>query len=55
MPPHAAKQTSIVLGTAGVLFILAGTFHLIGMSYALFFGVACFIFAGMVKNSGRTN
>ena len=39
----------MILGTAGVLFIMAMAFKILPANYAIFAGVACFIIAGAVK------
>ncbi|HEV2762001.1 MAG TPA: hypothetical protein VGV38_03320, partial [Pyrinomonadaceae bacterium] len=46
---------AIILSTLGVLFMIAMAFGvLLPRTYALFFGVACFILAGMVgRIAGR--
>lgn len=52
MTPIAARQSGVILGTLGVLFIPAGAFGVMRMSYALCLGIASFIIAGMVKKMG---
>lgn len=40
-----------ILGTAGVLFILAGpAFNLIASTPALFVAIGCFVVAGAIRN-----
>jgi hypothetical protein len=53
MDPVAVKQTCMVLSIAGLLFFLAGASKFINMNYALFFGVASFLFAVWVTNHGK--
>ncbi|HEX8475707.1 MAG TPA: hypothetical protein VF666_16910 [Pyrinomonadaceae bacterium] len=52
MNPKTASTLSIVLGTLGVLFLMAMAFGVFAFKYAIFLGVACFILAGMVKRLG---
>lgn len=44
-----ANLISIVLGTLGVLFMMAMAFHVLPTNLAIFAGIACFIIAGAVK------
>lgn len=48
-----AKLASTILGTLGVLFMLAMAFKILPFNYAIFAGVACFILAGTVRRFGR--
>lgn len=48
-----AQIASTILGTLGVLFMLAMAFKILPFNYAIFAGVACFILAGTVRRLGR--
>lgn len=49
MARQNVSSIAIVLGTAGVLFMIAMAFGVLPFNLALFAGVACLILAGMVK------
>ncbi|HEX5706726.1 MAG TPA: hypothetical protein VFX96_05505 [Pyrinomonadaceae bacterium] len=50
MTRQTANMLAIVLGTLGVLFMIAMAFGVfMSRNYALFAGVACFILAGAVR------
>src|SRR5262249_11020039 len=51
MAEHA-NTVSIILGTLGMLFMMAMAFSLMPSNYAIFAGVACFILAGAVRRIG---
>ena len=53
MTPIAAKQTFIILLTAGVLFFLAGALHTVKMDFALFWSLSSFLIAGRVMLGSR--
>jgi hypothetical protein len=40
---------AIILGTLGVVFMIASGFQIMPWKWAVFLGVACFIFAGMMR------
>ena len=44
-----ANLVVVVLGTLGVLFMMAMAFGILPTNLAIFAGVACFIIAGAVK------
>ena len=44
-----ANIISVILGTLGVLFMMAMAFSIMPTNLAIFAGVACFILAGAVK------
>ncbi|MFL6213227.1 MAG: hypothetical protein ACJ74J_04955 [Blastocatellia bacterium] len=44
-----ANLISIVLGTLGVLFMMAMAFSILPTNLAIFASIACFIIAGAVK------
>ena len=44
-----ANLISVILGTLGVLFMMAMAFSVMPTNLAIFAGVACFIVAGAVK------
>jgi hypothetical protein len=48
-----AKTASTILGTLGILFMIAMAFQILPFNYAIFAGVACFILAGTVRRLGR--
>ena len=54
---NRAQLVAMILGTLGVLFIMAMAFNILPANYAIFAGVACFIVAGVVKRSspGRSD
>lgn len=53
MTNEKAKVAGTVLGTLGILFMLAMAFQILPFKYAIFAGVACFILAGAVRRIGR--
>ena len=44
-----SQVVAMILGTMGILFIMAMAFKILPANYAIFAGVACFIIAGAVK------
>ena len=44
-----SQSVAIVLGTIGILFMMAMAFKILPANFAIFAGVACFIIAGAVK------
>ncbi len=55
MTAIAAKQTFIILFSAGVVFFLAGALHSMQMNFALFWSLSSFLLAGKVILSPRGN
>ena len=43
------QVAAMILGTIGILFMMAMAFKILPANYAIFAGVACFIIAGAVK------
>ena len=50
---NGKNPISMILGTAGVLFMMAMAFGILPTNIALFLGVSCFIVAGLVKRLVR--
>jgi hypothetical protein len=49
LKPEVARIIARILGTAGILLILAGpAFHLLASQPALFAGIACFVVSGTI-------
>lgn len=46
-----ANLVAIVLGTLGILFMMAMAFNILPANLAIFAGIACFIIAGAVKRA----
>jgi len=44
-----SQLVAMILGTIGILFIMAMAFQIMPSNYAIFAGVACFIVAGAVR------
>ena len=54
---NRAQVIAMILGTIGVLFMMAMAFRILPTNFAIFAGVACFIVAGAVKrfSTGRSD
>jgi len=54
---NRAQVVAMILGTIGVLFMMAMAFRILPANLAIFAGVACFIIAGAVKrfSTGRSD
>ena len=54
---NRAQVVAMILGTIGVLFMMAMAFKILPANYAIFAGVACFIVAGAVRrfSPGRSD
>ena len=44
-----SETLAIILGTLGVVFMIASAFQIMPWRWAIFLGVACFMFAAMMR------
>lgn len=40
---------AIILGTLGIIFMMAMAFQILSWNWAIFLGVSCFMLAGMMR------
>jgi hypothetical protein len=52
---NRSETLAIVLGTLGVVFMVASGFQIMPWKWAIFLGVACFIFAAMMRRIAGNN
>ena len=52
---NQSETLAIVMGTLGVLFMIASGFQIMPWKWAIFLGVACFILAGMMRRVAANN
>ena len=52
---NQSETLAIVMGTLGVLFMIASAFRIMPWNWAIFLGVACFIIAGMLRRVAANN
>jgi hypothetical protein len=47
------NQLAVILGVCGTLFFIASGLGVLPWKYAVFAGIACYIIAGMVRQTAR--
>ena len=50
-----SQTLAIILGTLGVVFMVASGFQIMPWKWAIFLGVSCFMFAAMMRRIAANN